>query len=216
MPSDRFRDLKKELDKLKKQFLPRINPTGSYTERNLALTIAYRVFAHAEIEAYFEDRVWEAALHAKKNWDEEGKSSRILISIVAFSGQMMDLPPNTCTPVRGSRRISPEKIYINEKVNLSINAFYEVIKKNHGLKESNLLALLLPIGINSDDLDTVFLANMNTFGQDRGIVAHSSATSYRGVNNLPDPATELNRIKQITDELIRLDELISDLMNERV
>jgi len=210
--SNRFDILKKELVKLKKQFLPKINPTGSYSEKQLALTIAYRVLAHAEIEAYFEDRVWEAALHAKRNWDNEGKSSRILISLVAFSGQMMDLPPNTCTPVNGSKRISPEKIKINEKVTLSINAFYKVIEQNHGLKESNLLALLLPIGISSDGLDTVFLANMNTFGQDRGIVAHSSATSYRGVNNLPDPATELNRIKQITDELIQLDQLISNLM----
>ncbi|MBD2138779.1 hypothetical protein H6F32_14605 [Anabaena sp. FACHB-1237] len=52
---------------------------------------------------------------------------------------------------------------------------------------------------------------MNTFGKQRGVVAHSSATSYITVQP-PDPATELNTIQQITQELLRIDELINNLI----
>ncbi|MFN6033822.1 MAG: hypothetical protein ACK48B_07200, partial [Dolichospermum sp.] len=73
--------------------------------------------------------------------------------------------------------------------------------------------LLLPIGINSNDLDpnNTWLANMNTFGQKRGLVAHKSATSYMTIQT-PDPANELNTVTQITDELLRIDELINNLI----
>lgn len=94
---------------------------------------------------------------------------------------------------------------------MALNAFYKVIEKNHGLKEANLLTLSLPIGIDSDDLDTAMLPTMNTFGEQRGLVAHSSARSYR-TNQLPDPANELSKIQQITNDPRNLDQLISALI----
>ncbi|WP_103669823.1 HEPN domain-containing protein [Pseudanabaena sp. BC1403] len=209
--SIRFRVLERELLRLKKQFLPRISPTGLYSDRKIALTIAYIVLAHAEIEAYFEDRVWETALHAKRQWDSQRVASRTLICLVTFSGQKMELPPDTLTPVQGSRTIPDDRIKIDKKIEIAVNAFRGVIHQNHGLKEANLLALLLPIGIDSNDLDPAMLATMNTFGQQRGLVAHSSATSYRATQ-IPDPANELSKIQQITQEILRLDSLISNLM----
>jgi hypothetical protein len=208
--SVKFRTLVKELRRLRKQFLPKLNPTGSYNDRQVALTIAYRLLAHAEIEYFLEERVWEVVINAKRIWDETGKSSRILLGIIAFSGQMMEIPPTSLTPVRAIRTVHPNKIKLDNKINISINCFKRVIDQNHGLKESNLLALLLPIGIDSDDLDSAFLATMNTFGEQRGLVAHSSATVYRMLQ-LPDPANELNTISQIMMGLAELDELISDL-----
>ncbi len=208
--SARFRTLSKELSRLKKQFLPKINPTGFYSDRQLALTLAYRVLAHAEIEAYLEDRAWEVIINAKKNWDHTGKPCRTLISLVAFSGQVMEIPPDTLTPVKPSKAVPLEKIKLNKKIELSINCFKRVIDQNHGVKEANLLALLLPIGIDSDDLDPALLATMNTFGEQRGVVAHSSAISYKTIQP-PDPNTELNTVQQITTGLLQVDELINHL-----
>jgi hypothetical protein len=209
--SDRFIDLETELLRLKEQFLPEISPTSSYSEREIALTIAYIVLTHSEIEAYFEDRVWEIALHSKNKWVSERLASRTLITLLAFSGQKMELPPDTLTPTQGTTIISPNKIKIDKKIEFALNAFYRVIDQNHGLKEANLLALLLPIGIDSDDLDSVMLATMNTFGEQRGLIAHKSATSYRATQ-LPDPANELTKIQQITVEILKLDNLTSNLM----
>ncbi len=193
--SRRFRDLERELSRLKKQFLPKISPTGSYSDRKLSLTIAYRVLAHAEIESYLENRAEEVVLYAKRKWDVDGNSSRALVAIVAFA----------------ENKRTASAPFLNDKIRFAVDIFQTAIRENHGIKEKNILNLMLPIGIDNNDLDTVFLANMNTFGEDRGLVAHSSATLYR-VTNLPDPATELNRIQQITNDLRNLDQLISALM----
>ncbi|MFM6253265.1 MAG: hypothetical protein ACKPEQ_29680, partial [Dolichospermum sp.] len=103
------------------------------------------------------------------------------------------------------------RLEITEKINSAIKSFKKVIDNNHGLKEKNILALLLPIGIDSDDLDPAWLADMNTFGEKRGLVAHTSATSYMTIQT-PDPANELNTVTQITHELLRIDELINNLI----
>lgn len=209
--SVRFRTLTRELNRLKKQFIPKINPTGSYSNRQLALTLAYRVLVHAEIEAYLEDRVWEVVLNAKKNWDSHGKTCRTLICLLAFSGQMMEVPPDTLSPTKGTKKVLEGKIKINKKIDSAIENFKRVIDHNHGIKEANILALLVPIGIDSGDLAPDWLATMNTFGEERGIVAHTSATST--TIQAPDPATELRRVEQIiSQELWKVDELINNLM----
>uniref|UniRef100_B8HLP9 RiboL-PSP-HEPN domain-containing protein n=1 Tax=Cyanothece sp. (strain PCC 7425 / ATCC 29141) TaxID=395961 RepID=B8HLP9_CYAP4 len=210
--SPRFRTLCKELNRLKQQFLPKINPTGSYSDRQLARTLAYRVLAHAEIESYLEERVWEVVIKAKKDWDGLGKAHRTLICLLAFSGQTMDTPPETLTPTKPSKHLLADKVKISKKLDLAIQRFKYVIDQNHGVKEANILALLLPIGVDSDDIDSALLATMNTFGEKRGIVAHSSATIYRTVQ-LPDPANEQNIVKQIIQGLLQVDELINKLTN---
>jgi RiboL-PSP-HEPN len=209
--SDRFCTLIKELNRLEKQFLPKIEPTGIYSDQQISLTIAYRVLAHAEIEAYLEDRVRDVVIDVKKDWDDAGKTHRTLLSLVAFSGHMMEMPPDTLTPQKACKEVPKEKIKISKKVDLAINSFMGVIKQNHGIKEANILALLLPIGIDSDDLDSALLATLNTFGEQRGLVAHSSATLYR-TSQPPDPATELNTVKQITKGLLQVDKLVNNLI----
>lgn len=208
--SDRFITLRTQLNRLKDEFLPEISPTGLYSESQLSRTAAYRVLAHAEIESYLEERAWEVVQNAKTLWTK-GKTTRTLICLLGFSGLTMDKPPDTLTPQKGSKTVKEEKIKISKKIDLAVESFKRVISQNHGVKEDHILSLLLPIGIDSDDLDPAWLATMNTFGQKRGLVAHKSATSYMTIQT-PDPANELNTVTQITDELLRIDELINNLI----
>ena len=206
----RFRQLTKELNRLKKQFLPRkFSEINEYSERQLALTFAYRVFAHSEIESYLEYRVWDTVQTAKNIWDNQGKAGRVLLCVIAFSGQEMENPPDTITPLKGNKNVPEDKLKINKKIDMAIGCFKSVIDQNHGIKETNLLKLLLPIGIDSDDLDKVWLANMNTFGEERGEIAHSSAIKTK---QTPNPADELERVKQIIQELEKVDQLITNLL----
>ncbi|MTJ12432.1 hypothetical protein FJR11_07445 [Anabaena sp. UHCC 0187] len=210
--SVRFRTLTRELNRLKKQFLPKINPTGLYSDRQLSRTLAYRILAHAEIESYLEDRAWELALDAKRVWGTTGKTTRTLICLLGFSDLTMDKPPDTLNkPNNVSQDNHNKRLKISKKIDLAINNFRWVKDNNHGIKEANILALLLPIGIDHNDLDPAWLATMNTFGKERGIVAHTSAISYMTVQP-PDPATELNTVQQITQELLRIDELMNNLI----
>lgn len=212
--SDKFITLRTQLNRLKDEFLPEISPTGSYSESQLSRTAAYRVLAHAEIEYYLEERAWKIALDAKNAWDSTGKTSRTLICLLGFSDLTMDKPPDTLKkPNKSQDNNHDKRLKITEKINSAIKSFRKVIDNNHGVKEKNILALLLPIGINSNDLNTntAWLNTMNTFGEKRGLVAHSSATSYM-TSQMPDPATELNRVQQITEGLLRIDELMNNLM----
>lgn len=209
--SARFRTLTKELTRLRKQFLPKFSPINLYSDTQLSRTLAYRVLAHAEIESYLEDRAWEVVQDAKRVWDTTGKTRLTLVSLIAFSGQTMELPPETLTPKKGSKNVRDEKIKLSKKIDSALAGFKRVIDQNHGVKEANILALLLPIGIDIDDLDCNWLAKMNTFGENRGDVAHKSATSYRTIQP-PDPVSELDTVRQITQELLKVDELINQLM----
>ncbi|MBD1213135.1 MAG: HEPN domain-containing protein [Dolichospermum sp.] len=211
--SDKFITLKTQLDRLKDEFLPEISPTGSYSESQLSRTAAYRVLAHAEIESYLEERAWKIVIDAKKAW-ETGKTTRTLICLLGFSDLTMDKPPDTLKKPNNVKQDNHDKrLEITEKINSAIKSFKKVIDNNHGLKEKNILALLLPIGIDSNDLDpnNTWFATMNTFGEKRSLVAHTSATSYMTIQT-PDPANELNTVNQITDELLRIDELINNLI----
>lgn len=212
--SDKFITLRTQLNRLKDEFLPEISPTGSYSESQLSRTAAYRVLAHAEIESYLEERAWTIVIDAKKAW-ETGKTTRTLICLLGFSDLTMDKPPDTLKKPSNVKQDNHDKrLQITEKINSAINSFKKVIDNNHGLKEKNILNVYsLTIGINSNDLDpnNTWLANMNTFGQKRGLVAHKSATSYM-TTQTPDPANELNTVTQITDELLRIDELINNLI----
>ncbi|MFM6270121.1 MAG: HEPN domain-containing protein, partial [Dolichospermum sp.] len=177
--SDKFITLRTQLNRLKDEFLPEISPTSSYSESQLSRTAAYRVLAHAEIESYLEERAWTIVIDAKKAW-ETGKTTRTLICLLGFSDLTMDKPPDTLKKPSNVKQDNHDKrLEITEKINSAIKSFKKVIDNNHGLKEKNILALLLSIGINSNDLDpnNTWLANMNTFGQKRGLVAHKSATS---------------------------------------
>ncbi|MFM6184352.1 MAG: HEPN domain-containing protein [Dolichospermum sp.] len=206
----KFNTLEMQLDRLKDEFIPEISPTGLYSESQLSRTAAYRVLAHAEIESYLEERAWEVVQNAKTLWTK-GKTTRSLICLLGFSGLTMDKPPDTLTPQKGSKTVKEEKIKISKKIDLAVESFKRVISQNHGVKEDHILSLLLPIGIDSDDLDPAWLATMNTFGENRGLVAHKSATSYMTIKTL-DPANELNTVTQIRKELLRIDELINNLI----
>ncbi|MTJ08822.1 HEPN domain-containing protein [Anabaena sp. UHCC 0204] len=209
--SNRFRILNQELSRLKKQLIPKPSFTGLYSDRQLTRTVAYRVLAHAEIESYLEDRAWEVVQNAKNIWDNTGKINLTLICLLGFSGLTMDAPPETLSPKKGNKTVKDEQIKIQKKIDLALANFKRIINENHGLKEKNLLALLLPIGLDIKDLDTSWLVTMNTFGENRGEVAHKSASFYSIIQPI-NPVDEVNMVKQIIQDLLKIDELMNLLM----
>jgi len=211
--SQRFKILVRELKKLRNHLLPRKfeSTEVDYSNRKIIQFIAYRVLAHAEIEAYLEDRSLEAARYAVKAWKDRGEVHKILLSLLAFSGCTMERPPTTLSPKKASKTVPEERLKLEKKLELASNAFSTCIKENHGLKETNLLALLLPIGIDSDDLDPAWLSTMNTFGERRGVAAHTSASSY-AVTQTPNPKTEFDTVNEILEGLKDIDHLINQLM----
>lgn len=206
--------LEQELERLRQHLLPsqqEFDPTGSYDDVVYTKTLAYRVLAHAEFEAYFEDRVKDLYLAAINAWDRNSIMTKVVACMLAFSTTEIDDIPPTKAPTQLSQRQKwDKKIKLTGRISKCANSYRHIIDTNHGIKEENLLKLLLPIGIEADEIDDIWLAAMNSFGEERGSVAHSSGSNYR-TTTLPDPKIELDKVNNVLEGLKAVDILLDQL-----
>ncbi len=238
--SERFNILEQELNSLKDNFLPEhFDPVGDYNSKEIALATAYRVLAHAEIESYLEDRALEIVQKALALWNSEQRQTTITLlylfaftKVSVFSRQeerLNSIPDNTTA--NGESRIIEEMLQddFNQKLGKVFNSFRKQIKDNHGVRKRNILSLLLPIGINSNEIDVDWLNEIDDFGKKRGDFAHQSASRYTTINP-PNPEDELKLINRLVhgfdhidyqsqnnDErlpsLVDIDQLLTNLLN---
>lgn len=194
--SRRFNQLVKRLESLRAHLLPpRFSLTGQYSNKDYDLARAYLVLAHAEIEAYCEDRGRKVAQRAHELWKRKGRQSKVLRRLILFHHAEARKP---WMPVERS----PEKI---EK---AVNYYISLVEKNHGVREDNLFGMFFPIGIESRAVDNVWLTIMDSFATSRGAVAHTSVKTQQPI----DPQGELNRIaREILPGLKKLDRKIGRL-----
>jgi hypothetical protein len=216
MASERFGQLVQQLQVLRDSLLPEgFDPTGTYDRPDKVETgaLAYRVLAHAEIEAYFEDRSLEVVVAASSAWDQRSHVSRVVLCLLAFSGKEMSFPPDTLeAPSENKRKNWLAQVDIRERLSPVISSFHRLVRQsNHGVRESNILALLLPIGIEHSRIDPTFLAEIDSFGSLRGLAAHTS--SRPSVRQAVDPEQELKRVDALKPGLEAIDKLIDELLD---
>lgn len=183
------------LSELRRHLLPRkFDPTGTYADRVHDRARAYRLLAHAEIEWTIEQLVFTAANEAYNHWRSNGRVGRTLICLLAFLDGSQDKVP-TSLPSKG-----PPQLF--QRVERAKNEFCTyVLVENHGIRERNLLKLLLPVGVREADLDPIWLATVDSFAQSRGEAAHRS----NRVVSPPDPRTEYSTVSQIVVGIRNLD-----------
>jgi hypothetical protein len=204
--SARFKELKKRLGDLRAHMLPAtFSPTGDYSDRQLDRTRGYRLLVHAEIEAYLEDVTFDAAISGVSAWDKTKKVSDCLFCLVTsyhcgFEVDGLDEEP----PFPPSSRPSSYD-EIKEVVNVAMIQYRKVHDDNNGIREKNLLRLILPVGIRKADLDRLWVTNLDEFGKRRGDVAHKAVKAQQQI----DPRSELQTIEALLVGLKKLDELIT-------
>lgn len=133
--------------------------------------------------------------------------------MIAFSGLLMEAPPETMVASQPTQRAKwDDKIKLVNKAVLAGNSFHNIIEQNHGIKEKNILSLLLPIGIDPDEIDAAWLSGMDSFGAERGLVAHGSQSVYR-TQQLPDPESEYNKVILLLSGIRLIDEALNRLEN---
>lgn len=199
------------LAKLRIELLPRnFDPLGNYKDRIRARAAGYRLLVHAEIEKYLEDRCLETALSAVRAWKSTRRPSPVLMGLLAFSERMVESAPSSLTSSAGSASAViawAKKVEIDEKIGQATSIYAHAIKNNHGVKEANLLALLLPLGLSTTKLDPTWLADMDSFGASRGLIAHASM-----VRTSIDPANELATVKRLVGPMRTLDNELTLLL----
>ena len=192
-----FKSLEKRIGTLRKHFLPvQFSKTGTYTPEQLDKARAYRLLAHAEFEEFIEKRASEIATEAVSLWELKRRHSRVVIHLVANQvGNAAGFPT-----ARGSG-VTAEVI-----VTKCLEQYKYAVRKNHGVRITNILSLLLPIGIDEAEIDPVWLATIDGFGADRGKAAHKAAVNYQ-----IDPRSDFMVVSQIAEGLKEVDGLINTL-----
>lgn len=205
MPSSmRYRLLRGRLQVLRRIFLPvRFSSTGSYGPDTLDRARAFRVLMHAEIEAYFEDKVSEVAAAAFRAWERSGRVSRALAAILA------SCPPKPNEP--GVPKQLGGTPFVEGRVKSAYGAFRQMVRENHGVRRKDILRLLLPVGLKEGKIDPIWLNDLDGFGLHRGHVAHTTGVRSR-VQYSIDPASDLQTVERLVKELETIDGEIKELL----
>lgn len=206
MVSTRYKELSTRVAELRKHLLPRkFSLTGDYTDCQLDRARGYRVLVHAEIESYLEDIVKEVVTNCIHKWKQNKKPSSTLIAFLASYHSSWnvndDISNQEIIQIAKSRK-REDSIF-----NILVAAqkqFINLIEKNHGIKENNLKSLILPTGVDINQLDQTWLANLDSFGKLRGEIAHKTKRTTTQVN----PKDEFDRVKSLLKGLKDLDVLV--------
>lgn len=190
-----YRKLCQRVSQLQAEYLPVINPLGTYSKKEQDDTRAYSLLVHAEIEAYLETISWDKVHNALSKWTANNKyNSQILLSLACFVDQ--------------SQRIKSANTK-EDKLSLIVGSYRVSLRDNNGIKESNVHNIVLPIGIAESALDATLMNTLNSFGTVRGAFAHTGAAI--GTITVPDPSSVKTDVENILLALKDLDIEIKSL-----
>lgn len=177
--------------------LPSIDDTGHYDERAYDLVRGFRVLAHAEIEAFLEDRAIAYLDHAITSFFNRGRNGKCLVSLLAYDEPYQGPPAPILNP---GQKPTPD---VQARVEAAKRRYSRYVRvSNHGVREENLLRLFVPLGINLQEVGATFVPVMDSWGSVRGSIAHASCGTYQP----PDPLTESQTIAQVMEFMARLDD----------
>jgi hypothetical protein len=91
--------------------------------------------------------------------------------------------------------------HTDDSVKSATQAYNKMLSDNNGIKEENVLRILLPLGIEAGDIDSVWLSAIHDFGKKRGETAHTSIRTQQP----PDPASEFRVVSDIVGGLRKID-----------
>ncbi|HFD0315190.1 HEPN domain-containing protein [Serratia marcescens] len=209
--STRFSQLEARLNELKNHLLPDVfSETGDYSLAVLDMAKGYRLLSHAEFESYIEDIAKEIVIEAIRKWKDARKPSVTIVSFLAAyhsSWSTNDEQQNTEIIELSRGRLRPKESLL-EAINIAYNQFLKKIGSNNGIKSTNFKTLILPTGIDIDQLDSELLIKLDNYGSKRGEIAHNS--SLRVTHQL-NPQDELAEVTYLLECLKKLDEKLSEL-----
>ncbi|WHM32763.1 hypothetical protein OH540_23030 [Streptomyces sp. BPPL-273] len=192
------------MTELRTHLLPReFEPTGFYAPRIYERTRAFRVLTHAEFESFIEDRAIEVANAAFKRWKANGVMSTCLLALVTHA--------ETSHPIPGSiadlnhKKKFPDLSTRVENAKNDLNRY--VRTQNHGIKEKNLLRILMSVGVQEGEIDSTWVGVTDAWATSRGEAAHKGAK----MQVRPDPQHELKTVRQIREGFRAVDAVMSRL-----
>lgn len=160
--SRRFNKLVRRIEYLENSMLPASKINGNYTRKEQDLIRGFVVLVHAEVESYLEDRASAKIKSELSKWRNDRKRSNCIKAAMAFLSNEINFLNDT------------NKKSLEHRVVRVVNHYLGLIQKNNGIKKKNVYALLLPIGLEVENIDPLWLEEMNSFGAFRGEIVHTT------------------------------------------
>lgn len=194
-PTAHYSKLKEALKQLK-ILVRNVDPIECKTNLQDLKLQSYILLSHAIFEEYLERLAGEIASEARKALRSENHISKVLVGLVA-SGIVDEVEEK-----KANRKIV-EKTFrsIADFSDTAYNNFLKLIDDNHGVKKENQKKLLLPIGLDPEQIDLATMAALDAFGTRRGGIAHKFKIERE--HSLSQIQNEIN---QITLGLVNFDE----------
>lgn len=190
-----FKLLQDRLDELSLKFVTdqveaeRLDPTGF--QPDLDRLAAFRLLVHGEIEDFLEAK-------AKENVD--AISARIASNTV-----WMRQFPELLAVAIALKKPLPAKDHLELAKFLNfvsdlVSSAKAAISENNGVKTPSFVLLSLLSGKTIDEIDDVLSSSLNSYGKNRGDVAHKSVTHSTTLNA---PSTELATAQSLVQEIAK-------------
>lgn len=207
MPSSELlKQLYRRVRELERHLVPPIDARGNYGDAVYDCMRGFRLLVHAEIEAYIEARCLEIAQKAHQAWSNHNSHSAPICALVAYYKGGFGTIPDSVVPKQLLNGVADD---LAGRVLLCFRSYNANARaQNHGIKEENLLSLLLPLGIRASDIDLTWLNTINSFGKTRGTVAHTAKHTQQPI----DPKTEVAIVGQVLRGLRSLDSKLGALV----
>jgi hypothetical protein len=205
--SKEYRLLERRVEELKKTFIEDFinKDTLSMNKKEVELARAYRVLVHAELEAYFESIAIKLLKKATDKWKKNRKAN---ITIIALLARFKAVDKSKEKSKNIDMKIN-KKESLDTKINRILSDFQkEVINKNHGIKETNITNMLMPLGMEKDDIDSALMSMLDTFGSNRGETAHKSGKVQQPI----DIKTEVRNVDFIIEGIKDIEEQINIIL----
>lgn len=161
------------------------DPTGFSVD--LDRLAAFRLLVHAELEWFLESKATEhinlldASLSAATPWM---RTAPALLPLAVVTSKT---PP-----------VGLDAAGFSAFVAELIAAARAVVRENNGVKEKAFWALSVCAGKTVDEIDNALSASLNSYGKDRGEVAHRSVTHTRCIQA---PSAELLSARDLVRQL---------------
>lgn len=197
--------MRKRVTELRRYLLPaQFSATGTYPERVHQRSAAFRLLVHAEFESYLEETVTAHVASCVDNWRNNGRSTITLASLFAYDDIAGKAPTSVLNPPQKPAGSLDDRL---DEVVKHYNRQVRVL--NHGVREANILGMLLPIGLDVSGLDLAWLAELDSWAQERGEIAHQSSGK---IQLKLDPAREYAKVRRLLVGFKNLDEEVQRLL----
>ncbi len=166
---------------------------------------SYILMSHAAFEHYIEDISSFILNESVNNFNIKKNMNRCIVSLIVFE-----------TIAQADNNLQRTKIKAN--VVTKLQDFVNTAKKNHdvvinnnnGIKLKDQKALLLPIGVDPEEVDIITANALDAYGAKRGVLAHKHK-----MQTAETKSSVLTSTGNLLKGLMIYDEEICDVMNKK-